>query len=107
MALLQADDVERALSYFLRSRAEQASAKNTGNAAICLSRLRVGLTMSAVFFPAFGPRFTHENTGVNPRCEPARPTAVGCAPITHLLQGERAFAPFVLWSPQVSLGYEL
>src|SRR3954470_16265602 len=39
VALLQADDVERALSYFLRSRTEQASAKNTGNAAICLSRL--------------------------------------------------------------------
>ena len=39
MTLLQANDVERALAYFLRSRAEQASAKNTGNAAICLSRL--------------------------------------------------------------------
>lgn len=71
-----------------------------------LGSLRVGLTIGAVFFPAFGPRFTHDNTGVNPRCEAARPTAVGCAPITHLLQGERAFAPFVLWSPQAAMGYE-
>src|SRR5512133_1763754 len=39
VVLLQANDVERALAYFLRSRDAQASAKNTGNAAICLSRL--------------------------------------------------------------------
>jgi hypothetical protein len=70
-----------------------------------LGSLRVGFTVGAAFFPALGPRFTHENTGVNPRCEAARPTAVGCAPITHLLQGEQAFSSFVLWSPQVSMGY--
>jgi PEGA domain len=39
VALLDADDVERALDYFLRSRAAVPSAKNTANAAICLSRL--------------------------------------------------------------------
>ncbi len=39
VALLQANDVERALEFFLRSREAQASAKNIGNAAICLSRL--------------------------------------------------------------------
>ena len=70
-----------------------------------LGSLRVGFTVGAAFFPGEGPRFTHENTGVNPRCEAAHPTAVGCAPITHLLEGERAFASFVLWSPQVAMGY--
>lgn len=70
-----------------------------------LGSLRVGFTVGAAFFPALGPRFTHANTGVNPRCEAAHPTAVGCAPITHLLEGERAFSSFVLWSPQVAMGY--
>lgn len=70
-----------------------------------LGSLRVGFTFGVAFFPALGPRFSHENTGVSPRCEAARPTAVGCAPITHLLAGERAFGPFLLWTPQVALGY--
>ncbi|MEO5730013.1 MAG: PEGA domain-containing protein [Byssovorax sp.] len=67
--------------------------------------LRVGLTIGAAFFPALGPRFKHENTGVSPRCEASNPIAVGCAPTTNLLAGERAFGPFMLWSPQLSLGY--
>lgn len=61
-----------------------------------LGALRVGFTVGAAFFPALGPRFSHENTGVNPRCDAADPTSVGCAPISHVLQGERAFASFVL-----------
>ena len=67
--------------------------------------LRVGFTVGAAFFPGVGPQFTHENAGVNPRCEAAHPTAVGCAPITHLLAGERSYASFVLWTPQVAMGY--
>lgn len=39
VALLEAGDVERALDYFLKSRAAYPSSKNTGNAAICLDRL--------------------------------------------------------------------
>ena len=70
-----------------------------------LGSLRVGFTVGAAFFPDVGPQFTHENAGVNPRCEAAHPTAVGCAPITHLLAGERSYASFVLWSPQVAMGY--
>jgi hypothetical protein len=70
-----------------------------------LGSFRVGFTFGVAFFPALGPRFSHENTGVSPRCDAARPTAVGCAPITHLLAGERAFGPFLLWTPQVALGY--
>ncbi|MEP7121394.1 MAG: PEGA domain-containing protein [Byssovorax sp.] len=70
-----------------------------------LGSLRVGFTVGAAFFPGVGPRFSHENTGVNPRCESLHPTAVGCAPITHLLEGERAFTSFVLWSPQIAMGY--
>ncbi len=67
--------------------------------------LRLSLTAAAAFFPAVGPRFTHTNTGVTPVCSAAQPTAVGCAPISHLVADERAFGPFVLWSPQASLGY--
>jgi hypothetical protein len=70
-----------------------------------LGSLRVGFTIGAAFFPGAGPQFSHENAGVNPRCEAAHPTAVGCAPITHLLQGERSYGSFVLWSPQVAMGY--
>jgi len=70
-----------------------------------LGSFRVGLTLGVAFFPALGPRFSHDNTGVSPRCDAARPTEAGCAPITHLLAGERAFGPFVLWTPQVALGY--
>jgi hypothetical protein len=70
-----------------------------------LGSLRVGFTVGMAFFPALGPRFSHENTGVSPRCDAAHPTAVGCAPITHLLSGERAFGPFLLWTPQVAMGY--
>jgi PEGA domain-containing protein len=70
-----------------------------------IGALRVGLTVGAAFFPALGPRFSHENTGISPRCDAAHPTSVGCTPITHLLNGERAFGPFVLWSPQVAMGY--
>jgi hypothetical protein len=67
--------------------------------------LQVGFTIGAAFFPALGPRFKHENTGVSPRCEASDPTAVGCAPVTNLLAGERAYGAFMLWSPQISLGY--
>jgi PEGA domain len=67
--------------------------------------LRLSLTASAAFFPAIGPSFKHENAGVSPLCTAAQPTAVGCAPISHLVADERAFGPFVLWSPQASLGY--
>src|SRR5262245_13798149 len=39
VALLDANDVERALEYFLKSRATFPSSKNIGNVAICLDRL--------------------------------------------------------------------
>jgi len=39
VTLFEAGDIERALDFFLRSRAAFASAKNTLNAAICLERL--------------------------------------------------------------------
>ena len=70
-----------------------------------LGSLRVGFTLGVAFFPALGPRFSHDNLGVSPRCDAIRPTAAGCAPITHLVAGERAFGPFLLWTPQVALGY--
>jgi hypothetical protein len=70
-----------------------------------LGSLRVGFTFGVAFFPALGPRFSHDSTGVSPRCDAAHPTAVGCAPITHILAGERAFGPFLVWTPQVAAGY--
>ncbi len=70
-----------------------------------LGSLRVGFTLGAAFFPAGGPQFLHENAGVNPRCEASAPAAVGCAPLSHVLRGESAFGAFVLWTPQIAMGY--
>ena len=70
-----------------------------------LGPLRLGLALGLAFFPKSGPTFDHPEIGVTPRCDAARPDAVGCAPGSAIVANERAHGAFHLWLPQVSLGY--
>lgn len=65
----------------------------------------VGLSLGigVLYFPAPGPRFDRGSVAVTaPDCVPATPGAVGCAPNSKALAGERAYGPFT--AGYVSLG---
>lgn len=65
----------------------------------------VGLSLGVgvLYFPAPGPRFDRASIAVTaPDCAPATPGAVGCAPNSKVLAGERAYGPFT--AGYVSLG---
>jgi hypothetical protein len=74
---------------------------------VALGGFRVGLSIGAAFFPVAGPRFDHAETGVKSRagCAEAAPRDVGCSPNSKVVAGERASGPFMLWVPQIEIGY--
>jgi tetratricopeptide (TPR) repeat protein len=66
---------------------------------------RASLSVGEAFFPLNGPRFGHAEVGPVPSCPPAGSGATpGCVPNSTLVASERAYGPFALFVPQVSMG---
>jgi hypothetical protein len=71
-----------------------------------LGEFRVGAAVGVAVFLTEGPRFEHSSIDVAPSCDDAAPSAVGCAPGSRALSGEKAFDPFAVFTPQIFAGYE-
>lgn len=65
------------------------------------------MALGAWFFPFEGPRFSGPEIGVPVDCAPGAPSgAVGCAPESDLLRGERAHGSFLALTPELGVEYE-
>jgi hypothetical protein len=69
--------------------------------------LRVGALLGFVFLTSEGPIFNHDEVGLETRMctDTTPPGSVGCVPNQSALSGERAYGSFMLWVPQVAVGY--
>jgi hypothetical protein len=56
------------------------------------------------FVPTPGPSFHHTNIewATASACSPNNPAAVGCAPTSRAVEGERAYARIVLFVPAIA-----
>lgn len=71
-----------------------------------LGPVDVGVALAMGVFFGSGPAYDHEALGATDRrCDVGDPTAVGCAPYSDAVAGERSYDTFVLLMPQLTLGY--
>jgi hypothetical protein len=71
-----------------------------------LGPLRVSLSLGMMFQPLAGGAFGHAQTGVAPSCAvDEEPSLPGCVKNSSIVANERAYGPFVLFVPSVSVGY--
>jgi hypothetical protein len=72
-------------------------------------RLRVGAAFSARFFLADGPALPHgaivPEAAVDCISDPSLAATIGCAQASAAVTGERAYGSFVVFSPELSVGY--
>jgi len=69
---------------------------------------RFGAGLGALFVTGARARFAHGEAAVSPAgCSAATPGAVACAPASDVTRGDRAFAPFGVLLPQISLRRDL
>ena len=64
-----------------------------------------GISIGPFFVARRGPELPHGALFVSPACSTANATAPGCLPESTAVAHERAYGPFVLWVPQIEIGY--
>jgi hypothetical protein len=70
-------------------------------AEVKLGPVRLGASLALAFVPTPGPSFHHTNIEAR-ECPPNDPGAVGCAPASRAVEGERAYARIVLFLPAIA-----
>lgn len=65
----------------------------------------LGLALGFLVFPSDGPSFAHASFQPAPNRNPADPGAVGNAPASSAIAGERAYGAFAVWAPEISVGH--
>jgi hypothetical protein len=64
-----------------------------------------GFSIGPFFVARRGPELPHGAVVVSPPCSTQNAAAPGCLPDSAAVAHERAYGPFVLWVPQLDLGY--
>jgi hypothetical protein len=68
-----------------------------------LGPVRLGASLALAFVPTPGPSFHHTNIEVAPACTASGDQgAVGCAPTSRAVAGERAYARILLFVPAIA-----
>jgi hypothetical protein len=67
------------------------------------SGFEFGLGLEVAFLPGSPTDFTYSTIQVAPNCQSTTPGAVGCAPSSSVIAGERALGPFYAWVPLASV----
>jgi len=67
------------------------------------SGFEFGLGLQVAFFPGSSVAFSYSNVEVAPNCSSTNPGAIGCAPSSSIIDGERALGPFYVLIPQLSV----
>lgn len=67
--------------------------------------VHVGAGVGVGFVAGEGPQFTHDDLQVRSGGCLADATAPSCAPVSHLVESERAFRPFAVVVPTLVFGY--
>jgi hypothetical protein len=70
-----------------------------------LGSWQVGASLGALFVPTAGPTLPRGEIAVPPACDPTKPGAVGCTPVSQAIASERAYGAFGLLAPTISAGY--
>jgi hypothetical protein len=72
-----------------------------------LKEFHLGVSLGLATFFGTGPSFSHALLEVSPAgCTHADPGAPACAPASSLVAGERAYRPFAVFLPTLSVGYQ-
>ncbi len=61
----------------------------------------LGLALGAVWIPDGGSKYSGRSTEVHKPCPPGPGADIGCVAGSYVIAAERAYGPFVLWSPEV------
>lgn len=69
--------------------------------------VELGVGLGAIVVPAAGPQFSHAGFGPVARREPADPGAVSNAPLSDAIADERAYGPFAMFVPQLTIDVHL
>lgn len=67
------------------------------------SGFELGLGLQVAFLPGSNVNFTYGSIQVPPNCPATNPGAVGCAPSSSVIAGERALGAFYVLMPQLSV----